>query len=308
MRAVGHPRPDDRALRRFLLGQLEESDRARVEQQFFEDADCFECLLQIEEELVAAYDGNTLAQDDRASFERQYFASAEGRQRIALGRALEHSRRSQTPALSRVPTGKERVRFLATPQRLRVAVGAAVLAVMAVGLWAWNDNRLIRQQLADSAAQTARLRQVEQGLRREISATRDRAAQLTDQIARERSAGAAATRGPVVALTLSPGLPRGSAAAALTIRRGTSLAVLQLEPETGDTYETFRAVVTADGREVWQQEFAAPKPASPGQPVAVTLPAARLQPGEHLLTVFGRMAGGDMREIALYYFLVVRQP
>jgi hypothetical protein len=308
MRAGGQSRPDDRVLRRFLLGELAEPDRERVEQQFFEDADCFERVLQIEEDLLAAYDRNTLGQEDRASFERQYFATAEGRQRIALGRAaLAPSPQSDAPAGSRVAAGKARWWLVAGPQRLRLALGAAALVVMAVGLWAWSNNRLLHQQLADSAAQYARLRQVEQDLRREIADGGERTARLTEEIARARSAGAAAGRGPVVSLMLSPGLPRGSTAAALTIRRDTSLVVLQLEPETGETYDAFRAVLTVDGREVWQQEFAAPNPSSSGQPVAVTLPAARLQPGEHLLTLHGRTRG-DMREIALYYFLVVRQP
>ena len=89
---------DDR-LRRFLLGQLEESERQEIERACLDPDDAtFAEVAAAEDELRADYAQGALTADERARFVERYLTTADGRSRQAFLSALVT--KSQTPAAS----------------------------------------------------------------------------------------------------------------------------------------------------------------------------------------------------------------
>jgi hypothetical protein len=75
-------------LRQYLLGDLTEEARRRVEQRLLTEPDFLEELLAGEEELVDEYVGDELSDDERLKFERHFLCTKERRQQLSFARAL----------------------------------------------------------------------------------------------------------------------------------------------------------------------------------------------------------------------------
>src|ERR1044072_1838145 len=75
-------------LRQYLLGDLTEEARRRVEQRLLTEPDFLEELLAGEEELIDDYVGNELSDDERLKFERHFLCTKERRQQLSFARAL----------------------------------------------------------------------------------------------------------------------------------------------------------------------------------------------------------------------------
>ena len=104
---------DDR-LRRFLLGQLDESDRQEIERACLDPDDtAFSSVAAAEDELRTDYAQGLLSADDRARFAERYLATDDGRARQSFltGLALLAQRQ---PVVDPAQTGIARLR---TPTR-----------------------------------------------------------------------------------------------------------------------------------------------------------------------------------------------
>jgi anti-sigma factor RsiW len=75
-------------LTRYLLGELPEDERARVEDEAFADAEILAQLLAVENDLVDEYVRGELTGEARHRFERMFLNSAERRRKIAFAGAL----------------------------------------------------------------------------------------------------------------------------------------------------------------------------------------------------------------------------
>lgn len=294
---------DERTLRRFLLGELEEGEREGLEARVFEDDDCFEHLLTAEEALIDAYLTGRLAEAERDRFERRYLATEAGRQRIATARAAaSQSRRALRDAELR-PS-------LRSGWRVHWKAGlaaAAALALLAGGTWAWHYDRQLRQQLADMTARLALQHERERDLLRQLDAARGAEGSPGNRKPRPpASAPAEDSSGPLVALFLHPGLVRdGQEAAHVQLPRNASLLVVHLRVERGARAGRYRALVrTVEGTEVWRQEIAVPGPLSPGQPLAVAIPVRLVEPDEYLVTLQAQADGGRFEDLATYFFRI----
>ena len=60
--------------RRYLLGEMSESERSAFEEKYFADARVFEQVLQTEQELVDSYARGQLSPQARGLFERSYLS------------------------------------------------------------------------------------------------------------------------------------------------------------------------------------------------------------------------------------------
>ncbi len=78
----------DKHLVRYLLGELAEDEAGELEQAVLADGELFERLCMAEDDLADAYARGELAGRERERFEGRFLASAEGRDRIAMARAL----------------------------------------------------------------------------------------------------------------------------------------------------------------------------------------------------------------------------
>jgi anti-sigma factor RsiW len=156
---------NDNELREYLLGDLTEEARRRVEQRLLTEPDFLEELLAGEEELIDEYVGDELSVDERLKFEQHFLCTTERRQQLRFARALsryaseseakevvvreETASVPATPATTTAPTPAppalkptprptlaERLRafFGGGGFAPRAAVGLAALAVVAVAL------------------------------------------------------------------------------------------------------------------------------------------------------------------------------
>ena len=79
---------DERLLTRYLLGELPDDERLRLEEEYLADPALFARLLAAEDDLIDAYARGTLTAEARARFEERYRRTGDQQQRIAFAGAL----------------------------------------------------------------------------------------------------------------------------------------------------------------------------------------------------------------------------
>jgi hypothetical protein len=79
---------NDKLFERYLLGDLSEEEKTRLEESYFADDNLFEQLLAAEDDLIDDYVQGQLIGHERALFEKRFLNSPERRQRVALARGL----------------------------------------------------------------------------------------------------------------------------------------------------------------------------------------------------------------------------
>ena len=86
-------------MRRYLLGDLPESETNELEAEVLRDDEKFEQMWELENRLVDDYVRDRLTPSDRARFERHYQASPIHRQRVAVARKLVDEADASRPAV-----------------------------------------------------------------------------------------------------------------------------------------------------------------------------------------------------------------
>jgi anti-sigma factor RsiW len=81
---------DDRLLRQYLLGELADAERERLQERYFIDAELYARLLAAEDDLIDEYVRGELTDDERRRFEER-FRSPEQRQRVEFARKLRRA-------------------------------------------------------------------------------------------------------------------------------------------------------------------------------------------------------------------------
>jgi len=92
------PPIEDRIYRRYLLKDLTEEERDRLEELYFVDETVFNRLRIAEDNLIQSYVNNSLAADDRLKFEQNYLTTPERREQVELVRELGRSGMGVRPA------------------------------------------------------------------------------------------------------------------------------------------------------------------------------------------------------------------
>lgn len=91
---------ENQALKRYLLGSLDESRKTQLEQRLLNDAQLFEEVLIAEDELVDHYVAGRLSEDDKARFESHFLVTPDRVRKTQFGRALHrYLELNDSPAL-----------------------------------------------------------------------------------------------------------------------------------------------------------------------------------------------------------------
>lgn len=324
---------DEARLTRYLLGEMPDDERERLEEAYFADDGAFEQILIAEEELIDAYARGELSAQERKRFEELFLASPRGRARVQFARALTDAVSSARAAEMMPKTTRSPPSTLFDILRergvaLRFAPVAAAIAAVVCISWLLVERARIHDELRQLRDEHAALRERSQELERRVAAEQSQNKDLVEQLARAQAspsgqrqeddaiyhpspdkAAGQPPRSLIVSFVLTQGLTRGSGARMLPVPRNASSVVLQLNIEAGD-YESYRAVLeTAGGRQVWRADSVKPR-RKRGVGAAIVLPAlpARaLHPGDYVLLLSGQRPDGSFEGVADYSFRVIRK-
>jgi len=174
----------DAVLREFLLGRLDDEERARIESLFLTDSEARENVLVIEQELIEDYLEDNLPAEDKQEFLLRYGQTAAQRQQLRITEAIKNWALKENAAVRTVPTevstwDRLRTRLWLRPAFVIPIAVAAMVAIIVAGIWL--NSRMKRAALEQELAQLntpASMRQVPaQTVLLELSPTVVRSAQ-----------------------------------------------------------------------------------------------------------------------------------
>ncbi len=317
-----HDDDNDQFLTRYLLGELSEAERMRLEERLFADDEYFEQLSAVEYDLIDEYVRGELAPPEREVFERTFLTSPGRRQRVEFARSVL---KTIAEAAAEKPAGVMEARqesapwwrFRQTSPALPFGLVTMLLAAVGIGTWLTIERRHLQTDLAQLQVERRNWQQQEDALRQEMAERRDREEGLTKQLQREQSERARleqelAVKGPskptflafvLSSLARDPGEPKE-----LVIPSNIPTIQLKIDLEEGDHYQTHRAVLqTAEGHEILNQTGLSARRISGGKAVILSVPVRVLTPGDYELQLRGLVASGTSEDIGYYYFRVIKK-
>lgn len=127
----------DAQLRQYLLGELTPDNQQSIEERLLTDNDFMEQLLIVEDDLIDDYSAEKLSSQQKASYQKLFLASPEGKQKLKASTVLK-KHLNDFHLENNLPTFWERVQ-LALTQALSPTVlkAAAALLVMSLGVFSW---------------------------------------------------------------------------------------------------------------------------------------------------------------------------
>lgn len=121
------------------MGQLTDGAREEIEEDLLTNAELFEELLVVEDELIDEYLGGKLDPEERASFETHFLATSERHEKLRFGQAFNKYLSSQAASSAVRELKPSRGQwawtqtFFSSP--LRIAACALVVLGIALGIW-----------------------------------------------------------------------------------------------------------------------------------------------------------------------------
>ena len=129
-----------REIRRYLLGELSDSEREQLEQRLITDGDYKEEVLMVEEELLEDYLAGLLSPQERELFHKNYLSAPLQKQKLRMAQAL-HKYAAQTKVPAPKSEGRQsRIQWLLNALHLhnglmQLSWAVLVLIVVLVGAW-----------------------------------------------------------------------------------------------------------------------------------------------------------------------------
>jgi hypothetical protein len=310
------PSDDSASIRRYLLGDVSDAERGRVEEFLMVDDDFYDRILVEEDELVDAYLDDDLSPEDARRFDTVFLVAPERRAKLRFARTLRSFVAASAGGTRGAPPSAVGLRAARPARRWAfAAAAAAVLLTIGLGFTVRRTWQLEAELAAARGARDADTVRVEEAERRAEEAEREReriAASLqAEQRERERLAAELANRpaaaprpapvldtgSAVAAITLEPGRVRGGGdSARLAVGRGTEILKLRLAGAPDVPGPVAVSVRDADGNVVWTGRAAR---SSGG--LVLFVPADDLAPNDYQVV----LEAGEV--LARYYFRLSRR-
>jgi hypothetical protein len=319
---------DERLIQDYLLGDLSEEEKARVEERMFADDDFYEQIQAIKSELIDDCTRGELPARDRETFAGRFLTTSQGRERGAFSRAMtgalselraNHPASAASPIEVRDESKSWRRSFMALfrAPALQFSLAAATVLLALGGIWLFAEMKRLQSQLEQSRTGQAELRRQQQEWRQQVAEQRTRNEELSAQLARElaerermrKTQDQSQLRTPAIfSFILSPGLIRGAGEPEkLVVPKSANRIRLQLDLDGDDGYRSFRAELrTVRGDLIWSRDGLRAGSTSIGKSVFITLPASALENDEYELTLRGAVNRGKLEDIGYYYFNVIK--
>ena len=305
---------------RYLLGQLPEDERARVEERYFSNGEYFDQLLALEDSLIDDFVTGRMPAEQLSAFNESLSARQDD---IRFSRALFHAvtkknlGQAKSEPERRLPV-KNRSAF-APGRSFRWAVSIAALVLLALALALFLRNQTLQDRLSRTEAQLDALKKEKEAAEQELNQARSQAEQeleiernkridaenlLQQQGRPESPRGSPDSMTIPLVATLSS---RGTTGAAKDVRIPENVRWLRFVmpvKRTGE-YESYRVSIKLAGERV-VFESGSLKPTGASRGLAVTVPAANLAPGDYILTLNGENPGAAPTELGRYSVRIAR--
>lgn len=313
--------------KQYLLGTLSEADKARFEEDYFEDDELFEEIEISEGELVDAFLRNELSEPDRKKFETILIDSPRLAQRVQFARTLKKSISNQAlTAEPAVPTEDKqpfwrRILFpKSSSTSLRFAIATYVLFLLLGGGALFLAWMRLRAESIRLAAERAELQQRQQAL---VLENEKQKSTLATQLAEVQAENARLSqqlesaldadqqvkpRNTTVAFLLTPGGLRSTGRLNIVeISPDTARVQLRLALQSAD-YSLYSATVkTAEQNTVWSKAQLKPYTRRDGKVVELLLPVSTLPNGTYVVELSGSQDSTISERLSDYSFQVVRK-
>lgn len=145
----------DALLREFLLGNVNEEERARIESLFLTDSQARERVLGVEQDLIEDYLEGTLSPADRERFVARYAQTAEQRRKLRITKSIKDWAITEAAATQVAPAKGSYWRSLRERRRLKpafvipiVVMALIVIVVAAIWLSRRAEHAAIERELA----------------------------------------------------------------------------------------------------------------------------------------------------------------
>ena len=334
------PAINERLVRRYLLGELPEDERERLEIGLLTDDGIYEKLTaledEVEDELIDQYLDGDLTEPEREKFQTVFLRAPERAYKLKLIKDLKE--RAVVPSYPEAPVRDVKVTEPPRYARWIPAIGVfqnplfgfstamALTLALLFCAWLWIRTNTLEDQLRAAQAthptdpalkeQVAQLRQRNEELAANLQQSEEQRTTLEQDLASvkgaEDSPNKTSPPNPTFAFVrLSPSLRSSDQTVkTLNIPPGITRARLFLNVERINTkdYKTVRAVVKKQaGPEVWRSDDV--KLQSIGNDSAraiLTIAAERLPAGRYIAQLEGVTIDGQTEPIALYVFQVAR--
>jgi type II secretory pathway pseudopilin PulG len=309
----------EQTIRRYLLGELPETEQSALEEKYFTDPQIFNEVLETESELVDDYVRGQLASEVRERFEQSYMAHPARSERVkfaaALATRLDQKKEPVTrEQLTLAVSWWQRLLALLSGQRLtlRFSVALATLLIMLGGVWLFVESRR-RQQSELARTQAAREAQEQRERAQLAQPTPDEAkrAERTPQQIRQPTPTPTLDSAPhSVSLALIVSGVRGGDSnqiPTLVIPPGTTQARLLLNLKESN-YPSYRASLqTITGVEIFSQTNVKPGSKKTGASFVFTVPAHKFANGDYVLTLRGINPDGEVDDLSKSLFRVEKK-
>lgn len=326
---------EDRLLIRYLLGDLNEGERDRVEERYQVDDEFYLRLRVAEEELMDSYAAGELSGGERQRFEQAYLTQPSRRRRVEANSELLDLIARETSAPASRLRGLMGSLLRALPgrnARLQYSLAGLLLLGVFSGLLGWLliDRARTRGELEQARAQW---RQKEDEYQRQLAALKQPPPAATpadtppgvptpvprderppgervEQAQRRRGRndsnevdGRGRVASPVVAFALPRGAlrtpdPDARPQGSLVIPRGAVLVRLTVDLER-NRYQGYRvSIQKVGGREVWYQPARKGRQGSSSERATFDVPASELGSGDYIVKVTGNDSSGEEEILA----------
>ena len=252
----------DELLKKYLLGELREEQRATLEERYFNDSEIYDRLLVAEDELIDSYVRGALSNSQRDHFENYFLRSADRRDRVEFARSLTAfvSEGSPVGATALPSTSSSIGPATSGLRRLKprlVMSAAAILLLLLSGIAFFLETKKLREDIRRAEADREELERQREDLERRLETERARGNEIAAELDNARSQGNAnrSSSQPnaqtFLLFVLRPSGSRGPGALQ-TLEIGSGLEWVSLELQfKGREYERYDAILkTATGSEV----------------------------------------------------------
>ena len=309
--SAGQTMTKETLIRRYLLDDLPQDERTKLEDLYFTETDTFEELVAAENDLIDSYVRDELSGTETKQFEAQYCSTPALFSRVEFARSLSvvcRESNAKTPE-GRFSLWTFALDFLARYRPfMQWSLVATALVLTVAGSWLYFQNQRLRSEVKEAqAVQDELRRQAEkrQGPAVDVGgAGQSQKVPPSTEIAELESAQA-----PTLTFTLNSGALRGgeSAQQDLVVPSNVSWVLLQL-PINEDQYVTYQAdLQTVEGRKIRSAKGLSSRKSGARTIVVLRVPSNLITSGDYIVMLTGSGKSGETEEVESYSFRALRK-